>query len=116
MLRSDEYPRNSRTAWSRMVALGLVLVVGWSSVEILWAEGEPTPAMEIAGAAADQASSEEDCPCLCACSCQPVHVVLAAPPEPGTGRATPEFETVPDVIAPMERSLDPLYPPPRLLA
>lgn len=107
--------RPSRSLRSRALALGLLAVVGWSSIEVLWDQIGPASATTAVAAADDQSYPDDDCPCFCACACQAVHVVLPTPQEPGPDRLAHAFEPIAVAVAPPDRPVDPPYRPPRPL-
>lgn len=117
MLKRGGAPRRFRSLRARALALGLLAVVGASSVEVLWEAAEPaSDATLTVTLPDDQPSPEEDCPCFCACDCQAVHVVLPTPREPGPDRLTATFDPVPVAVAPQEGPAELPYRPPRPLA
>lgn len=108
-----------RPLW-RFVPLALTLLIGWSSVEVLWDREEAPVADAVAVGAADSegdASSEDDCHCLCACDCRAVHVVPTAVPQAprmAEDLQPPELER--PRMAPPGRSTEPPFHPPRYRA
>lgn len=108
--------RRSRSFSSRALAAGLLLIVGWSSVEILWARAEPSIAAAEAGASGADSGPQEDCPCFCACACQAVHVVLPTPHEPAPESVRPTFPAHRIAAAPPGHAPDPPFRPPRHVA
>jgi hypothetical protein len=66
----------------RLMALVLLGCVGWSSVEVLWAEESlpiaKTAVSAVATTADPDSSGDDDCACLCACGCHAARVVVEA--------------------------------------
>jgi hypothetical protein len=107
---------SSRPVATRAIALALSIVVGWFSVEVVWEQAEGVAHSEVSGAAAD-ADGDTDtgpCPCLCACACEAMPVVLPTADEPPVGSDVPIFLTYRVGPAPVSRSTEPPFRPPRV--
>jgi hypothetical protein len=117
------------TCLVRLVAAALVVCVGLSSVEVLWADA-PAPAErsaavlyagDSAGAPSVVASPDhtapadtDDCPCLCACHCPGAQLVVGPapaaeePPAPARAFSVPAPQPAPTSATPHRHLRPPL--------
>jgi hypothetical protein len=118
--------------WRRFGALGLLLTIAASSVEVLWSEAllaqaertEGVDALEAPRGAsfaarshevtlpADEDDHDADCSCLCACSCAHAAATVPQPLLARGSEVLPEYCPVRSVLEPSSPSPDPLHRPP----